>query len=124
MNKPEHFEIKEGHAVFRPTGDVSLEDGVRLVTSAIAFAREHQIKKLLVVTTGLTGFKAPSLSDRYFLFREAARAAQGAVSISLVVRPELIDPERLGMLVAKNAGLRIDVFASEGEALAWLNSVN
>jgi hypothetical protein len=123
MNKPEHFEIMDGYAVFRPSGQVSLEEGVRLVTSVIAFAREHDIKKLLVVTTGLTGFKKPSLADRYFLFREAAGAAQGEVCIALVTRPELIDPEKLGMLVAKNAGLRIDVFASEEAALAWLHSV-
>ncbi len=123
MNKPEHLEIMDGYAVFRPSGQVSLEEGVRSVTSVIAFAREHHIRKLMVVTTGLTGFKTPSLADRYFLFREAARAAQRSVCIALVIRPELIDPEKLGVLVAKNAGLHLDVFALEEEALVWLQSL-
>ena len=63
MNKPEHFEIMEDHAVFRPSGQVSLEQAVQLITSALVYAREQHIKKLLVVTTGLTGFEPPNLCN-------------------------------------------------------------
>ena len=123
MNKPEHFEIVEDYAAFRPSGQVSLEEGVQLITSALVYAREQQIKKLLVVTTSLTGFKPPSLLDRYHYIREWVSAAQGHVCVAIVVKPDLIDPDKIGMLVAKSAGLQADVFASEGEARAWLKSV-
>ena len=123
MNKPEHFEIMEDHAVFRPTGQVSLEQATELVTSAITFACEHQIRKLLVVTTGLTGFEPPNIVTRYFFHRDWAYAAQGKVCIALVARPEIFDFEKIGVIIAETAGLQNNAFTSEEEALAWLKSV-
>jgi hypothetical protein len=38
----------------------------------------------------------------------------------MVVRPELMDPERFEVTVARNRGLVGNVFHSEKEALAWL----
>lgn len=83
MNQPEHFQIEEGHAVFRPTGELSLEQGVQLVTSAIVivFAREQHIRKLLVDTTVVTGFDPPSLAARYFFAQDWACAAQGRFAL-------------------------------------------
>lgn len=123
MNQPKHFEILESHAVFHPVGEVTLEQAVQLVLSAITFAREHQIGKLLTDLTNLTGFESPSIATRYFFIQEWARAAQGRVCISMVAKPEMIDPEKFGVTVAENAGLCCDVFASKEEALAWLRNI-
>jgi hypothetical protein len=41
----------------------------------------------------------------------------------LVVRPELIDSERFGVIVARNRGLVCDVFTAEADAVAWLDSL-
>ena len=123
MNKPEHFEVLEDHAVFRPTGEVSLEQAVQLITSAIAYACEEHIKKLLVNTTGLSGFGPPYLADRYFHARDWANAAQGSVCVAVVARPEMFDFEKIGGVIAENAGLRVIGFESEDEALAWLRRV-
>jgi len=72
MSKPgsqlEYFEIVAGHSIYRLTGHISLDRAVQLVTSAITFAREQHIRKLMVVTTGLTGFKPPDLVTRYFSY--------------------------------------------------------
>jgi len=123
MNKPTDFEILEGYAVFRPTGEVSLQQAAQLVTSAIAFAHENKARKLMVIITGLTGFGPPNLATRYFFFQEWARAAQGQVCVAFVARPEMIDPEKIGIMIGENAGLRGDAFTSEEEALAWLKSI-
>ena len=123
MSKPEHFEIADDHAVFRPTGQVSLQQAVQLVTSAITFAREQRVRKLMAVTTGLSGFKPPDLATRYIFIRAWARAAGGDVCIAVVARPEMIDPQRFGVTVAANSGLVGDVFESEEEALVWLRSL-
>ena len=118
--KPEHFEVLEDHAVFRPSGQVSLEQAVHLVTSAITYAREQELRKLMVVTTGLTGFDPPDIATRYFFVHEWARAAGGRVCVAMVARPEMIDPHKFGVTVAGNAGLTSEVFDSEEEARAWL----
>ena len=115
----QYFEIVGDHAEYRPSGQVSQDQMVQLVTSAIAFAREQHIGKLLVVACGLTGFKSPSISDRYHFIREWAETGRG-VRFALVARPEMIDPQKFGVTVAANSGLIADIFASEDEALAWL----
>jgi hypothetical protein len=120
MNQADNFQVQAGLAVFRPSGEVTLGQGIELVTSAINEARQLGIRKMLIVTNGLTGFPSPSLGTRYFFVHEWAKAAQGKVSIALVARPEMIDPQKFGVTVANSAGLTTDVFTTEDEAKAWL----
>ncbi len=122
MSAPEHFEIMENHAVFRPIGQVSLQQAVEMVTAAIGFARARDIRKLLVITSDLTGFEPPTITTRYYFVKEWAEASRGAVRVALVAQPEMIDPRKFGVTVAANSGLIGDVFASEEEALAWLQN--
>ena len=115
------IEAFEDCAYYRPVGKVKLDEAVELVDQAIAYAREQRIPRLFVNAAGLTGFPSPSLPERYFLARKFAATAQGAVQMAIVIRPEMIDPERFGIMVARNAGMNADVFTAEREALAWLN---
>jgi hypothetical protein len=118
-----NFEIENGYAAFRPSGEVSLHKAVELVKEAIASAREQKISKLLVNTNGLTGFESPGLGARYFFIREGAQIAGGMVRIAMVIPSHMIDPEKFGTTVAANVGLDMDVFASEKEALDWLLAI-
>jgi hypothetical protein len=60
MNKPAHFETMEDYAAYRPIGEVTQEQAGQLIASAITFAREQHIKRLLVNITGLTGLESPN----------------------------------------------------------------
>ncbi|MGA2446770.1 MAG: hypothetical protein ABSG50_15250 [Opitutaceae bacterium] len=122
MSEPEHFEILENHAVFRPTGEVSLEQVVQLAKAAVVFAREQHVRKLLVDMTGATGYASPSVTERYYIGKEWARAAESSIRVACVARPNVIDPQKFEVLVAKNVGAVGDIFESEEEALAWLLS--
>ena len=122
MSELEFFEIVGDRAEYRPTGDVSLSGMVQLVTSALVSAREQGVRKLLVVTVGLTGFSPPLVIDRYNFIREWAKASGRIVRAALVARPEMIDGQKFGVTVAANRGFIADIFASEDEALAWLQS--
>lgn len=123
MTGLQDFERVEDRGVFRPVGTFSLQEVVWLVTSAITLAREAKIRKLMVVALEVTGFEAPSISDRYYFAQEWARAAGGIVRIVMVARPEMIDREKFGVTVAANNGLVAEVFPSEEEAVVWLNQV-
>lgn len=114
--------MAEGYACYRPVGQVSFEEAVALISQAIAFACDHQVQKLFVDTTKLTGFKAPGLWDRFALAEQCARAAKSFVAVALLARPEVIDPQRFGVTVARNRGLFANVFSSEAEALSWLQN--
>jgi len=121
MKVTESIETIEDCTYYRPAGRVKLDEAVELIDRAIAHARDQRIPKLFVNAAGLTGFPSPSLPERYFISRKFAATAQGAVQLALVIRPEMIDPEHFGIVVARNAGMNAEVFATEREALAWLN---
>ena len=111
------------HAEYRPTGELSLAQATRLITSGIDFAREQKVKKLMVVILGLTGFPPPNLIQRYNFIHEWAKASAHSVRVAIVAHPEMIDPQKFGVTVASNIAFASDVFASEEEALTWLRSV-
>ena len=106
--------------MFRMAGDTPLPQAVMRATEAIALARARGIRKLLLVTNTLTGFKSPSVLQRYQMVHEWAAAADGVVRVALVTRQEMIDPSKFGITVATNIGFIADVFSDEAEALAWL----
>ncbi len=117
------LEIFEDYAVFRPTGQISLERAIEMVTTAIASARARSIGKLLVDASDLTGFKSPSIAERFFFVQKWGSAAAGRVRLALVVKPEIIDREKFARTAAANVGLIMDTFTTEKEAMAWLKTL-
>ncbi len=94
-----------------------------MVTAAIAYARAQGVRELMTNATSLTGFESPSIAQRFIFVEKWASAAGGVVRLAMVVRPEMIDPEKFGVTVGANRGLIGDVFVSEAEAVAWLDSL-
>jgi CheY-like chemotaxis protein len=117
---PDSFVVSEAHAHFRPAGSVSFETTVALVRAAIAAARRARVRDLLVDTTALVGFPSPDTFERFLAAVEWAEEAKGGVHLAMVARPEMIHPERFGVLVAANRGLVSNIFPTEAEARAWL----
>ncbi|MBS1790649.1 MAG: hypothetical protein JST85_23225 [Acidobacteria bacterium] len=122
MDVPDNFELVVGRGFYRPVGSVMLKEAIDLVSAALAYAREQGISELLVNISALTGFAPPSLAERYFLIEEWATVAGGKVRLAMVARAEIIDPEKIGVLVALNRGLISNIFETEDEALTWLDS--
>src|SRR5262245_48851768 len=113
MSPPDYFELADGYACYRPVGTVTLDQGGELITAAIVYCRENRIANLLVNITALTGFAPPQTLDRYRLMEKFAFAAQGKVRAVMVAPPEMIDPHRFGITVARNRGLDSNVFTNE-----------
>jgi hypothetical protein len=119
---PKHFQVYEGYACYAPAGVVSLDMASNLIASAILFAREQKIRRLLVDATQLTGFHSPSVAERYWIARKWAKESKNMVEAAFALQRYLIDPERFGVQVAINLGMRADVFESSSDALSWLLS--
>jgi hypothetical protein len=90
------------------------------MTGAIAFCRDQKITKLLVDACELTQLTAPTLVDRFLMVEDWAQAANGMVIVAMVWPPKLIHPQKFGIRVAADLGLRGDVFTSKDEATVWL----
>lgn len=118
----EHFEHIGSRGYYRPVAQVTFEQAVEMVAQAMTHARSLGLADLLVNTSSLTGFAPPSLFARYDMSRRWAQTAGSALRVAMVTRPELIDPQKIGVLMVQNRGGLGDVFVNEADALAWLDS--
>ena len=124
MKAPEHFEVMEGYGCYRLSGHGPLTEATAKVIEAITFSREQGIRNLLIDTTNWTGHKSPDTVERFNVAQAFTAAARSEVRLSMVVRPEMMDPGKFEVMVATNRGMIGNVFDSEKEALAWLLAPN
>lgn len=121
MASLESFEQIGTRGFYRPTGPATFEQGVDLVAKAMVVAREGGCLDLLINVYGLTGIQPPTVFARYDLAVKWARSAGPRLKVAMVSPPELIDHEKIGVLMAQNRGVIGDAFTNEAEAVAWLN---
>jgi hypothetical protein len=122
MNTLKHFEQVGRRGFYRPVATVNFDQAVAMVAESMRHARSLELVDLLVNTNGLVGFPSPDVFARYSLASKWAESAGAALSVAMVARPELIDPQKIGVLMAQNRGVSGDVFTTEAAALAWLDS--
>ena len=101
---------------------VEVMQAVELAAVAMKFARARGLAELLVNACGLSGFASPSVFARYAMATNWAQRAGAALRVALVARAELIDPQKIGVLILQNRGGTGDVFTSEADALEWLDA--
>ena len=111
-------------AIFRVAGDIPFATAMRSITAAIVSAERQRIGKFLIVTLELSTMTPPSIATRHVLAREWARAAGGTMRVAFVAKAEIMDPQKLGVMVARNFGAIADAFTTEAEAVSWLHSVD
>jgi hypothetical protein len=114
------IEIMGDCAYYRPAGQLTLDEAIDLVDQTIARVRDKGISKLLFNGKALVGFPPPSLPTRYFAIRRFAETGKGLVQLAMVIQAGHIDPEKFGVMVARNSGFNADVFSEEKEAFEWL----
>ncbi|VTR93310.1 Uncharacterized protein OS=Pedosphaera parvula (strain Ellin514) GN=Cflav_PD5412 PE=4 SV=1 [Gemmata massiliana] len=117
------FEVVGDRGFYRPSGPVSAGQLADLITAALQRARSAGLCGVLVDVTAVTGFEPPGPAFRRWAVQRWATALGGALRVVLVARPEHICPDRTGLLVAAEEGLRAHICATEAEAVAWLDAV-
>ena len=120
MKAPQHFEVLEDYCCYRLSGHGPLEEAANKVIEAITFSREQGMRNLLIDTTNWTGHQSPTTIERFKWAEAFTAAAHSALKLAMVVRPEMMDPDKFEVAVARNRGLNGNVFDSEKDALAWL----
>jgi len=118
----EHFEQVGTRGFFRPVAQVSFEQAVDMVADAMRHARTLGLVDLVANTTRLTGFPSPSVFARYAMATKWAENTGSTLRVALVANAEVVDPQKIGVLMMQNRGGNGDVFTNEADALAWLNS--
>src|SRR5262245_48505817 len=105
MKAPEDFEIMPDYCCYRLSGHGPLAEAAGKVIEVITYAREQGMRKLLIDTTKWTGHESPGTFERYQVAAAFTEAARSAVKVAMVVRPEMMDPEKFEVTVARNRGL-------------------
>lgn len=121
MQNLPNFEISGKRAIYRPVGKVSFEQAVDLVAAAMKAARAAGCVDMLANVCGLSGFASPTTINRYAMAQRWAENSGTQLRVAMVVRPEHMDPQKIGVLMAQNRGVSGDVFLNEVSALAWLD---
>jgi len=122
MDKLENFEIVGKRGFYRPAGKVSFEQAVEIVAVSMRYARDQGLQSLMVNTNGFSGLTPPSIFARHHLAVKWAEGAGAHLHVAIVARPELVDPEKIGVIMAQNRGVSGDVFQTEAAALSWLDA--
>ena len=118
---PPSFTIVDGIALARvPAGPWSFPQAVAAVERILVAAAGLGVRRVAVDATAVEGVQTPSLADRHAMVRTWADAAGGRLVVAMACAPELMDPERFGVVAAANFGLHTNVFSSVDDALAWL----
>jgi hypothetical protein len=118
------FEQVGKRGIYRPIATVTFERAVDMVAEAMRHARSLSLHDLLVNTTGLTGFSSPGIFARHALAMKWAESGGAGLIVALVAKPEMVDSQKIGVLMAQNRGVSGDVFHTEADALAWLDARN
>ncbi len=122
MAKPLEFEVIGKRAIYRPVASTTFERAVDLTAAAMRQAREQGCVDMLANLCGFTGFPSPDTIGRYSMALKWAENAGTQLRVAMVVRHEVMDPQKIGVLMAQNRGVNGDIFLTEVEALRWLDS--
>ena len=120
VKKLEHFEQRKEHAVFCPVGQASFDKMADLISRAVLRCRQNKIKKLLIDSTGVSGFHPPGIAERFNLAERISSNAKSSVKIAHVASPEWVRSGKFSLMVAKNRGLDAMNFNSLATGLEWL----
>jgi hypothetical protein len=120
MRQLAHFERKREYAVFCPVGVFSSGEMAHLISRAVVRCRRQKIGKLLIITTGASGFHPAGIAEQYNFVEQIASDAASLVKIAHVANPEWVRLGDFRVVVARNRGLELENFQSESAALEWL----
>jgi hypothetical protein len=115
------IEAHADHLEARFLGSFSVDRFKRQVEVAVRACRPRKLSLLLVDVTRLQA--TLTTIDRYEISSHGAREAT-ELKVALFSPPELIDPKKFGVMVARNRGMTVDIFTDREKALAWLPAPN
>jgi hypothetical protein len=111
------IEAHADHLEARFLGSFTVDRFKRQVEAAVRACRARSLGRLLIDVTLLQA-KLTTI-DRYEISSHGASEAYD-LKVALFSLPELIDPKKFGVMVARNRGMNVDIFTDRESALTWL----
>ena len=106
--------------MFCPVGEFSFDEMAHLISRAVVRCRKQKIEKLLIISTGASGFQSAGIAEQYDYVEQIASDAASLVKIAHVANPIWIRSRDFRVMVAENRELELENFNAESAALEWL----
>ena len=113
-----HLEEKPDYLVARLTGAGAPCEASQQFESIAEHCKRANEDKLLIDTTGYD--VKVSTVDRFLLGERLGIFARHKIKVAFVCRPEQVDPQKFGALVARNRGVSVETFTDYHAAVNWL----
>jgi len=112
------MEQMPGYLAARFVGVAAPDEASAQFESIAEQCRRTNKDKLLIDTTRYDA--KVSTSDRFLLGERLQVFARHRIKVAFVSRPEQIDPQKFGVLVARNRGATVETFTDFQSAEEWL----
>ena len=113
-----HIEETPHYLAVRVTGESIVDEAWQQYDAIAEHCNRANKNKLLFDFTEAYG--EISLWDRCFIGERAQIFAYHRIMVVGVARPEQLDPQRFGEMVARNRGVNVRSFPNTEDALEWL----
>jgi hypothetical protein len=111
------IEVHSGWLEAQLLGELTASHFLDQLPKVIQACRDHAIGVVLLNTTAMEG--QLSTLERYQMGAQAAVLGMG-LRMAMLARPDTMDPEKIGAVVARNRGLDAETFTDREKALSWL----
>lgn len=114
------FQVEQmrGYLAAKYIGSGVAEDVWREFGFIAEYCKRTKNNKLLIDGTRFE--EKLSITERYLVAEESLLFARYGIKVAVVDKPERIDPQRFGELVARNRGVDLSVFTDFQAAEEWL----
>ncbi len=113
------FQAKAGGLIVRFESRDVIEKKAATFKALAELIGQHKAKVALVDLTGVPG--GSTFLDRYELGESAARFLP-RITLAVLVREDQIDRGQIGIMVAANRGMRIELFTNKAAAERWFEN--
>jgi hypothetical protein len=117
-------ELKANYARVCCRGSFDYDSFLEMFHNAFEFAAEEGKLAVLADLRGLVG-EAPSVGERYDIgvgVAQLQREIGNGILMAVTGNEPLIDPDRLGEIVARSHGAFVGVFTEIDEAVEWIET--
>ena len=103
-------------------GDTTLATARDRVVDAMRAVQDQGIRRVAIDVSDATGLGVPHVATRMDVVREWAAASQPGLALAFVGPESLLDPQRIGLIVARGLGMVLEVFHVREDAVEWLRA--
>jgi hypothetical protein len=113
---------REGYLEARVGGTYALERLKQQATAIFRACKERGFRRLLFDVSSMRAFESMGTLERFELGAHAVRVGRNQITVAVLGTKGQFDDEGFGAQVARNRGMRVQMFTDPKAAVTWLTT--